>query len=84
MPVSALSEVRLDDDGAFTLFAHEPAGGADAVQEIRMGTADLPLKLRRLAQLRAALSRRGETASRIDLDNPARPDQAAATLAEKR
>jgi cell division protein FtsQ len=86
--VSALSEVRLDDEGAFTLFAVDPSAGdgrgASQVQEIRLGAADLPLKLRRLAQVRAALSRRGERATRIDLDNPARPDQAAATLADKR
>jgi cell division protein FtsQ len=36
------------------------------------------------AQIRAALARRGERAAKIDLDNPARPDQAAATLADKR
>ena len=88
--VSALSEVRLDDDGAFTLFAHDAGGRkagaleADSVQEIRLGARDLALELRRLAQVRAALGRRGERATRIDLDNPARPDQAAATLADKR
>ncbi len=86
--VSALSEVRLDDDGAFTLFAHDTGGrGAlepGTVQEIRLGARDLALELRRLAQVRAALGRRGERATRIDLDNPARPDQAAATLADKR
>jgi cell division septal protein FtsQ len=54
------------------------------VQEVRLGSNDISLKLRRLAQVRAALARRGERASRIDLDNPARPDQAAATLADKR
>ena len=79
-PVSALAEVRLDDDGGFTLFAHD----GDGLQEIRLGSSELSLKLRRLAQVRAALSRRGEKAARIDLDNPARPDQAAATLADKR
>lgn len=82
--VSALSEVRLDDDGAFTLFAHDAGAGEGAVQEIRLGPKDLALELRRLAQVRAALGRRGERATRIDLDNPARPDQAAATLADKR
>ena len=82
--VSALSEVRLDEDGAFTLFAHDAGRGADSVQEIRLGVKDLALELRRLAQVRAALGRRGERATRIDLDNPARPDQAAATLADKR
>jgi cell division protein FtsQ len=77
---SALSELRLDDGGGVTLFAHD----GEAVQEIRLGTGEISLKLRRLAQIRAALARRGERATKIDLDNPARPDQAAATLAEKR
>lgn len=77
--VSALSEVRLDDQG-FTLFAHQDGG----LQEIRVGANQLALSLRRLSQVRAALQRRGERATRIDLDNPARPDQAAATLADKR
>jgi cell division protein FtsQ len=80
LSTSALSEVRLDEDSGFTLFAHD----SGALQEIRLGARDLPLKLRRLAQVRAALARRGERAARIDLDNPARPDQAAATLADKR
>ncbi len=79
-PAGSLSEVRLDEDGGFTLFAHEGA----AVQEVRLGSADVSLKLQRLAQIRAVLARRGERASRIDLDNAARPDQAAATLADKR
>jgi cell division protein FtsQ len=80
LSTSALSEVRLEEDSGFTLFAHDGGG----LQEIRLGAKDLPLKLRRLAQVRAALARRGERATRIDLENPARPDQAAATLAEKR
>ena len=79
-PIAAVSEVRLDEDGGFTLFAHD----GTAVQEVRLGSSEISLKLRRLAQVRAALARRGERASRIDLDNPARPDQAAATLADKR
>jgi hypothetical protein len=78
--VTALSELRLDEDGGSTLFAHE----GDAVQQIRLGAGEVSLKLKRLSQIRAALARRGERATRIDLDNPARPDQAAATLAEKR
>jgi cell division protein FtsQ len=78
--ISAVSEVRLDEDGGYTLFAHD----GTAVQEIRFGSKDISLKLQRLAQVRAALARRGERATRIDLDNPARPDQAAATLADKR
>jgi cell division protein FtsQ len=97
LQVSTLSEVRLDQDGGFTLFAHDGAGGgglaadgrrpqagASEVQEIRLGASDLSLKLRRLVQIRSALARRGETATRIDLDNPARPAEAAATLADKR
>jgi cell division protein FtsQ len=78
--VTALSELRLDEDGGSTLFAHE----GDAVQQVRLGAGEVSLKLKRLSQIRAALARRGERAARIDLDNPARPDQAAATLAEKR
>jgi len=84
LPITALSEVRLDDEGAFTLFAHDGASPDGGFQEIRLGAADFPVKLRRLAQIRGALARRGERASRIDLDNPARPDLAAATLADKR
>ncbi len=79
-PAGSLSEVRLDEGGGFTLFAHD--GGQ--VQEVRLGGSDISLKLTRLSQVRAALARRGERATRIDLDNPARPDQAAATLADKR
>jgi cell division protein FtsQ len=78
--VAAISEVRLDEDGGTTLFAHD----GDAVQQVRVGASDVSLKLKRLQQIRAALARRGERAARIDLDNPARPDQAAATLADKR
>ena len=78
--LTAVSEVRLDEDGGYTLFAHD----GTAVQEVRLGSSDISLKLQRLAQVRAALARRGERAARIDLDNPARPDQAAATLADKR
>jgi cell division protein FtsQ len=82
--VASLSEVRLDEGGGFTLF--DRGGGSDGsqVQEIRLGAAEISLELHRLAQVRAALARRGERAVRIDLDNPARPDQAAATLADKR
>lgn len=78
--VGSVSEVRLDEGGGFTLFVHD----GTAVQEVRLGSTDVSLKLQRLAQVRAALARRGERAARIDLDNPARPDQAAATLADKR
>lgn len=82
LELASLSELRLDEDGGFTLFAHE--GTSDTVQEIRLGADQLTLKLHRLAQVRAALARRAERASRIDLDNPARPEEAAVTLADKR
>lgn len=78
--LASLSEVRLDEGGGFTLFDR----GGGSLQEIRLGQNDISLELQRLSQIRAALARRGERASRIDLDNPARPDQAAATLADKR
>jgi cell division protein FtsQ len=72
----SLSEVRLEEDGRFTAFAREPAG----LQEIRLGPSDLKLQLHRLAQLRAALARRGEHAARIDLDSQARPEWVSAQL----
>ncbi len=78
--LASLSEVRLDEGGGFTLFDR----GGGSLQEIRLGQNDISLELQRLGQIRAALARRGERATRIDLDNPARPDQAAATLADKR
>ena len=73
---SSLSEVRLEEDGGFTAFAREPAG----LQEIRLGPSDLKLQLHRLAQLKAALARRGEHAARIDLDSQARPEWVSAQL----
>jgi len=78
--LKALSEVRLDEEGGFTLVARDQS----AVQEIRLGGSDLALGLKRLSQVRSALARRGERAARIDLDNPARPAEAAATLADTR
>ncbi|HEY6911123.1 MAG TPA: FtsQ-type POTRA domain-containing protein [Myxococcales bacterium] len=78
--LASLSELRLDEGGGFTLFDR----GGGSLQEIRLGQNDISLELQRLTQIRAALARRGERATRIDLDNPARPDQAAATLADKR
>ena len=77
--LASLSEVRLDDAGV-TLFAHE----GDTMQELRMGASEWGMKLKRLVQIRAALARRNEKAKRIDLDNPARPDTAAAQLAQQR
>jgi len=76
LPAAALEEVRIEEDGGFTAFAREPSG----LQEVRLGARDLPLQLRRLAQLRAALARRGEHAARIDLDNQARPEWVSAQL----
>lgn len=73
-----LSELRFEDDSV-TLFAHD----GEVVQEIRLGDGEFALKLKRLAQMRAALTRRGERAVKIDLDNPSRPDQATAALAQK-
>jgi cell division protein FtsQ len=78
--VSDLSELRLEDEDAVTVFARD--GGS--MQEVRLGATDWPLSLRRLSSMRSVLARRGEHATKIDLDNPARPSEAAATLAEKR
>jgi cell division protein FtsQ len=78
LPMSALAEVRLDEDGGLTAFARD--GGE--MQEIHLGARELSLKLRRLAQVRAALQRRGERAVRIDLDNQAQPDFVAAQVRE--
>jgi len=76
LPGAALEEIRLEEDGGFTAFAREPSG----LQEVRLGARDLPLQLKRLSQLRAALARRGEHAARIDLDNQARPEWVSAQL----
>lgn len=75
----SLAEVKLDGP-AVTL-----AGRFDeAVQEIRLGAGDFPLKLQKLAQVRAALARRGERAARIDLDNQSRPEWVSAQLTSQR
>ncbi|HYZ89176.1 MAG TPA: FtsQ-type POTRA domain-containing protein [Myxococcales bacterium] len=76
LSAAALEEVRVEDDGGFTAFAREPSG----LQEVRLGSRDLPLQLQRLTQLRAALARRGEHAARIELDNQARPEWVSAQL----
>lgn len=83
LSLSRLSEVRLDDDGGVTVFAREeggPASSAGKVQEIRLGSRGFAERLRRLGQVRAALERRGERATRIDLDNESRPEWVAAQL----
>jgi cell division protein FtsQ len=71
-----LLELRFDDASALTAFSREESG----VQEIRVGQGPFPERLHRLLQVRAALQRRGESASRIDLDNQARPDTVAAQI----
>ncbi len=80
LPPAQLSEVRLDEDSGVTVFARDEQGGAGRVQEVRVGTQAFAQRLRRLAQVRAALARRGERAARIDLDNEARPEWVAAQL----
>jgi cell division protein FtsQ len=80
LPAGSLEEVRVEEDGGFTAFAREPAG----LQEVRLGGRDLPLQLKRLTQLRAALARRGEHAARIELDNQARPEWVSAQLVPSR
>jgi cell division protein FtsQ len=74
---SSLAQVRVDDDAGLTAFSRE----GTTLQEIRFGERDFRMKLGRLVKIRAALALRGERAVRIDLDNPARPDWAAAQLA---
>jgi cell division protein FtsQ len=76
LPATALEEIRLEEDGGFTVFTREAAG----LQEVHLGAHDLSLQLKRLEQLRAALARRGEHAARIDLDNQARPEWVSAQL----
>ena len=78
-PIASLSELRLDGAAA-TLFTRFD----EAVQEIRLGSGDFPLKLHKLSQVRAALARRGERAARIDLDNQSRPEWVSAQLTSER
>lgn len=78
-PAATLVELRLEG-GAATLFARLDG----AVEEIRLGSGDFPLKLHKLSQVRAALARRGERAARIDLDNQSRPEWVSAQLTSER
>jgi cell division protein FtsQ len=80
LAVGELSELRLDDDNGATLFARDEGG----VQQIRLGRTAFAQKLHRLAQVRAALARRGERAAKIDLDNQARPEWVSAQLTQQR
>jgi cell division protein FtsQ len=80
LAIGELSELRLDDDNGATLFARDEGG----VQQIRLGRTAFAQKLHRLAQVRAALARRGERAAKIDLDNQARPEWVSAQLTQQR
>ena len=71
-----LIEVRRDPDGAFTALSHQ----GQLVQEVRVGRGPFAANLHRLARVRLELQRRAAQASRIDLDNPARPDEVAAQI----
>lgn len=71
-----LLEVRADEANSYTAFAQT----AGKPQELRVGAGPFRPKLRRYAQVRAALVRRGEKAVRIDLDNQTRPEWVAAQL----
>jgi cell division septal protein FtsQ len=64
LPLSRLSEVRMDPDAGLTLFEQQP----ESLLEVRVGKSELSTRLRRLSQVRAALARRGERPVRIDLD----------------
>ncbi len=72
-----LQEIQLDEAGAITALAQD---NSKAEQELRVGDGPFGPKLRKLSRIREALARRREQASRIDLDNRARPDTVAATL----
>lgn len=74
-----LEEIQLDDKGTITALALGPDKSAPG-QELRVGEGPFGPKLRKLSRIREALARRHEQASRIDLDNRARPDTVAATL----
>ena len=63
LPPAALSEVRADEDGGLTIFTQ----GESAI-EARMGKDAFAERLRRLGQIRAALAKRGEHATRVQLD----------------
>ncbi len=63
MPRALLSEVRIDKDGGLTLFAQ-----ADGLLEVRVGSERFAERLQRLSQMRTALSRRNEKATRVQLD----------------
>ena len=76
-----LEEIQLDETGGITALAYENnKDGTKAEQELRVGEGPFGPKLRKLSRIRDALVRRREQASRIDLDNRARPDTVAATL----
>ena len=69
LPAARLSEVRMDADGGLTLFeGQRDEGGEPSLLEVRIGSGEFATRLARLSQLRAALARRGDRATRIELD----------------
>ena len=69
LPLQRLSEVRMDRDGGLTLFeGQRDAEGEPSLLEVRIGSGEFATRLERLSQMRAALARRGERATRIELD----------------
>lgn len=80
LPLSRLSEVRIDADGGLTLFEQQP----DSVLEVRVGASDFATRLSRLSHIHGALARRGERPVRIDLDliKPGSGSWAAAQVGE--
>ena len=89
LPPQQLGELRFDNAGRITALARLPvskssksgdSGEDQLVQEVRVGSGPFGAKLHRLGLVRAALARKGEQASRIDLDNQVRPDTVAAQI----
>ena len=80
LPAEQLSEVRFDGGGRLSVLSATPRKDGDLVQEVRVGAGPFGAKLHRLGLVRAALARKGEQASRIDLDNQVRPDTVAAQI----
>ena len=77
LKLEQLGEIQLDQSGGITALARD---GQLAEQEIKVGDGPFGPKLKKLARIREALARRHEQASRIELDNRARPDTVAAQV----
>ena len=80
LPPRQLGELRFDNAGRVTALATLASKEGALVQEVRVGSGPFGAKLHRLSLVRAALARKGEQASRIDLDNQVRPDTVAAQI----